>query len=220
MAQSNVVTTQSQTHSAVYGADNIAQQPVIPIPYDFTFFTLPGDESSPVHLLSPLNGDTVDETLFWIPSIGTLIAGDTVFSHDVHVWLADLQTPALTDAWLDTLDYIEYLKPKYIVPGHSVSTTHFGSSIDLSYTRRYLRFWKEEIEPRDSNYFTPREIFDKFNSSFPGPLSGNNTGTAIAILNATAEQYGRGGTRQIEYLDLAAFNSTAALEEWRFIPSG
>lgn len=192
------------------------QQPVIPTPYDFTFFTLPGDEHSPVYLLSPLNGDTVDETLFWIPSISTLIAGDTVFSHDMHVWLADLQTTALTDAWLDTLDYIEYLEPKRIIPGHSVSTANFGPEIDLSYTRSYLKLWQEVVEPRGNNYFTTQNIFDLFNSTFPGPLSGNNTSTANAILNATAEEYGIGGTRQIEYLDLEAFNSTSSLEEWRF----
>ena len=80
----------SRFFTKVYGAENIVQQPAILTPYDFTFFTLQGDKRSLIHLLSPMNGDTVDETLFWVPSISTLITSDTVFCYDLHVWLADL----------------------------------------------------------------------------------------------------------------------------------
>lgn len=76
---------------------------------------------------------------------------------------------------------------------------NFGSSIDLSYSRRYLNFWKEEIESRDQDYFTIQEILDKFNSAFLGILTGNDTRTSFIILNTTVEQFGQGGTRQIVY---------------------
>ncbi|KAM0444408.1 hypothetical protein ACHAO4_010161 [Trichoderma viride] len=103
---------------SIFGEDAIVDKAAFPRPYDFTFFTLPGDYTSPIHLISPLVGDTVDETLFWIPFISTLIAGDSVYSHTLHLWLADLLSPALTDAWLSTLDFIEYLKPKKVIAGH------------------------------------------------------------------------------------------------------
>ncbi|KAF5254497.1 hypothetical protein FANTH_755 [Fusarium anthophilum] len=99
----------------VLGDDVIVDKATIPTSYDYTFFTLPGDYSSPIYLLSLLAGDTVDETLFWIPSISTLIAGDSVYSHTLHLWLADQLSPALTDAWLSTLDFIEHLKPKRVI---------------------------------------------------------------------------------------------------------
>lgn len=163
-----------------------------------------------------MSGDTVDETLFWIPSIKTLVAGDTIISHDIHLWLADLQTPALTDAWLDTIHYIDSLRPDYIVPGHALSNAHFGPTIDLSYSRNYLNYWKREIQSRGIDYFTPQEIFNKFNSKFPGPLSGNDTSTSSFVLNATAEEFGRGGRRQVDYANLEQYNSTIILEGWRF----
>ncbi|CAK1358808.1 unnamed protein product [Cercospora beticola] len=94
---------QIQAWGSILGSQIVVSEATIPTPYNFTFFTLPGNEDSPIQLLSPLGGDTIDETLFYIPSIQTLIAGDTVYSHDMHLWLADLLTPALTSSWLSTL---------------------------------------------------------------------------------------------------------------------
>lgn len=37
---------------------------------------LPGDEGAPIELVGLVSVDTIDETLFWIPSTRTLIAGD------------------------------------------------------------------------------------------------------------------------------------------------
>ncbi|KAG7107869.1 hypothetical protein HYQ45_007913 [Verticillium longisporum] len=88
----------------------------------------------------PLDRRYVDETIFWVPSIRTLIAGDSVYGHDVHLWLADLLTPELTESWLSTPDFIEHLRPKVVVPGHSLSNKKFGPTIDLDFTRKYLRF--------------------------------------------------------------------------------
>ncbi|UKZ52902.1 hypothetical protein TrVGV298_006688 [Trichoderma virens] len=80
------------------GDDKIVSNTSIPTPYDHTFSTLPGDEGTPIELVGLISGDTVDVTLFWIPSTRTLIAGDTVYSHELHIWLAVLQTTALTSS--------------------------------------------------------------------------------------------------------------------------
>ncbi|EEY18891.1 conserved hypothetical protein [Verticillium alfalfae VaMs.102] len=129
-----------QAVGTAFGADNIVKEVAIPSPYDFTFFTLPGDEASPIHLLSPLTGDTVDETMFWVPSIRTLVAGDAVYGHDVHLWLADLLTPELTKSWLSTLDSIKAPSgPKgQSFPGPlALETRSSAQPFDLDFTRKY-----------------------------------------------------------------------------------
>uniref|UniRef100_A0A0D2YDY8 Metallo-beta-lactamase domain-containing protein n=1 Tax=Fusarium oxysporum (strain Fo5176) TaxID=660025 RepID=A0A0D2YDY8_FUSOF len=197
----------------VLGEKSIVNKVHLPTPYDFSFFTLPGDEATPIHFLNPLTGDTVDETLFWIPSIKTLIAGDSVYGHDMHLWLADSLTKALTESWLSTLDLIDYLKPNVVIPGHSLSNKKFGCSIDVDHTRTYLKYWQKEIEAKGLDHFTPQVIFDKFNKQFPGLLNLNSS-TSAFLLNSTAEQFGRGGTRQVHYIDLAAYADVEALDGW------
>lgn len=191
----------------------VVDEAAIPMPYDFTFFTLPGDEDEPIELLSLLVAETIDETMFWIPSNGILIAGDSVYSHTVHLWLADLLSPALTSAWLSTLDFIEHLKPRVIVPGHTVSLDSFGPAIDLQHSRKYLTYFQEEIESKGPDAYTPEEIFNNFNSTFPGLLSGQSQ-TSQTLLDITAQQFGRSGTRQVYYVDLASYNNTAQLDGW------
>jgi glyoxylase-like metal-dependent hydrolase (beta-lactamase superfamily II) len=203
----------AQVLGGIFGVDNIAQQPAVPAPYDFSFFALPGDEDSPVHLISPLTGDTVHETLFWVPSAGTLIAGDSVYGSDVHLWLADLVTPQLTNSWLSTLDLIETLGPKVVVPGHSLSNANFGPTADIQHSREYLHFW-QTIESKGIDFYTPEELYKAFDDKFPSLLAGNNTVTSNFLLNATAEEFGRGGTRQQHMIDLASFNTTS-LDGWK-----
>jgi len=174
---------------------------------------LPGDEDEPIELLSPLVADTIDETLFWIPSNGILIAGDSVYSHTMHLWLADLLSPALTSAWLSTLDFIEHLKPRAIVPGHALSLDSFEPAIDLQHSRTYVTYFQEEIESKGPDAYAPEEILNKFNSTFPGLLSGPSQ-TSQTLLDITAQQFGRNGTRQVHFVDFASYNDTAQLEGW------
>lgn len=191
----------------------VVDSATIPHPYDFTFFTLPGDESSPIQLISPLVADTIDETLFWIPSIKTLIAGDAVYSRTVHVWLADLLSTSLTDAWLSTLDFVEYLKPARIIPGHSLSVDSFGPALDLKHTRQYVTLFKEQVQSKGPGFWTPAEVFKIFDDAFPNLLS-KKSATSATLLNITAEEFGIGGTRQVHFVDLAAFNNKTELEGW------
>ena len=183
----------------------------IPVPYDFTFFTLPGDESTPIQLLSPIGGDTVDETLFWIPSIRTLIAGDSVSGHETHMWLADMLTPALTSSWLATMDFIEYLKPEVIIAGHAVTQSGITAPQNFQYSRSYIEFWQKNIESKGVDFFTPQQIVSEFNKTFPRLLE--RSGSA-GILNITAQQFGRNGTRQDIGVDLAAYVDVKILTGW------
>jgi glyoxylase-like metal-dependent hydrolase (beta-lactamase superfamily II) len=73
----------------------------------------------------------------WIPSLKAVIGG-VVLSNNQHVWMADTQSPKSHADWLATLDGIAALKPRTIVPGHTLP----GASTALqsvAYTAGYVR---------------------------------------------------------------------------------
>jgi hypothetical protein len=197
--------------TGLFGADVIQQVTTIPEAYNSTFFTLPGDETTPIHLLSPLTGDAVDETMFWVPSAKTLIAGDTVYGSDYHVFLADLATTTITKSWKSTLELISDLKPTTIIPGHTANNNSIDGLAALAHTRQYLDFWQSEIESKGIDHFTPTEISDLLQKAFPGATGQGS----MTILNMSAENYGRGGTRQDHSLPLDTFNDLEVLDGWK-----
>jgi glyoxylase-like metal-dependent hydrolase (beta-lactamase superfamily II) len=80
---------------AWYG-DDILANPRLPEPYPCSFFVLPGNLSQPVILLGPLQGDTVNCTMFWMPGEGTVITGDVIFGRNTHVWYAAMPSKSLS----------------------------------------------------------------------------------------------------------------------------
>jgi hypothetical protein len=59
----------------MFGAERVPLHPQIPEPFYHSFFTLEGDESSLVHLLAPLQGNTIDHTIFWLSRERVIVAG-------------------------------------------------------------------------------------------------------------------------------------------------
>ncbi|KAK9371330.1 beta-lactamase-like protein [Lipomyces kononenkoae] len=199
--------------SRVHGIDDIVQNTTLPTAYDYSFFALPGDENSPIYIIGPVTGDTTHCSLFWIPSIGTLIAGDAIFGYNLHMYLSDMVTHALTQSWLDTLQFSSGLKPFTVIPGHASENGSFSGIRDLDHSYDYVKFWQEDIESRGPDFFTPTEIFNKFTARFPDLLL-NRSPMAFNRLNITAENFGRGGRRRPPLQPLWRFNNTAALNGW------
>lgn len=69
----------------LYGKD-VPERPRKPTPFTFSFVTLDGDTESPILLLGPLQGDSVDHTLFWMPREKVVVCGDAVYARSTHVW--------------------------------------------------------------------------------------------------------------------------------------
>jgi glyoxylase-like metal-dependent hydrolase (beta-lactamase superfamily II) len=69
-----------------YGRENIPLKPRKPDPYPYSFFIIDGSLASPVMLLGPVQGDSVDHTLFWMPTEKTIVCGDAVYARSTHVW--------------------------------------------------------------------------------------------------------------------------------------
>lgn len=75
----------------MFGRENIPARPAKPEGFGFSFFVLDGEgeeeeKGSPVILLGPVQGDSVDHTLFWLPRERTVVCGDAVFGRSTHVW--------------------------------------------------------------------------------------------------------------------------------------
>ncbi|KAL0941672.1 metallo-beta-lactamase family protein [Colletotrichum truncatum] len=211
----NEALNKTKDWSAIYGEGIIAPVPAIPTAYNFSFFTLPGDEACPIEIVKPVGGDMMDEAMFWIPSSKTLIAGDVVYSHQMHAWLADLLTPALTQSWLATLDFISGLRPEKVIPGHALSADTFSATKDVEHTRKYVSFFQKNIESKSADFFTPQQISHLIDAAFPGLTNLTSSTTSATLLNITSENFGRGGTREIHYMDLTVFNDTKVLDGWQ-----
>lgn len=95
-----------------------------------------------------LDGPTPARTFAWIPSLKT-VAGGIPVSANIHVWIADTQTPASRSEWLKTLGRIEALHPKTVVPGHYLPNAN-GSApytvASVKFTRSYLQAFETEAK--------------------------------------------------------------------------
>lgn len=95
-----------------------------------------------------LDGPTPARTFAWIPSLKA-VAGGIPVSANIHVWIADMQTPASRSDWLKTLDRIEALRPKTVVPGHYLPNTNGSAPYSLAsvkFTRGYLQAFETEAK--------------------------------------------------------------------------
>jgi glyoxylase-like metal-dependent hydrolase (beta-lactamase superfamily II) len=92
-----------------------------------------------VEVIPDLQGDVLDPTnsFIWIPSLGTVIAGDIAFNH-VHVYLAD-STEESRRRWQDSLERIQSLHPREVIAGHKKSADMGDSPEVLAATSEYIK---------------------------------------------------------------------------------
>lgn len=96
-----------------------------------------------------LDGHDPVHTFLWVPSEQTVLGGVVLFEN-MHVWMADSQTPESRDAWRQTLDEIEALAPARVLPGHLVGTSSEDLSI-VAFMRDYLTTFEAAAEQADGS---------------------------------------------------------------------
>ncbi|VVO93689.1 MBL fold metallo-hydrolase [Pseudomonas fluorescens] len=89
-----------------------------------------------------LDGKQPDRSFVWIPSIKAVVGG-VVVAENIHVWMADTQTPQSHADWLATLHAIETLKPKTVIPGHYLGDTARSLAAE-QFTADYIKAFDEE----------------------------------------------------------------------------
>ncbi|MBM3116147.1 MBL fold metallo-hydrolase [Jeongeupia naejangsanensis] len=118
--------------------DNAPKSLVLPEVLKGDSITLEGRQLKVVGL----DGATPDHTFVWIPSAKTVTGGVVVFGN-MHVWVADNQTPVSRQNWYATLKQIEALKPKTVIPGHFVGDAPMNLK-SVAFTRDYLQAFETE----------------------------------------------------------------------------
>ncbi|EMD00412.1 hypothetical protein BAUCODRAFT_28764 [Baudoinia panamericana UAMH 10762] len=151
---------------SVFGKENVPEKPTKPTPFEHSLIVLEGNETSPVILLGPLQGDSVDHTLFWLPTEQTIVCGDSVYARSTHAWVEEVETPQLLHAWHRTLDLIEALKPVKVIPGHIEQGWALDAKEDLAYMRKYLDLFAEKITNAKKKP-TVDELYKTFKDAFP-----------------------------------------------------
>ena len=89
-----------------------------------------------------LEGPQPDRSFVWISSIKAVVGGILV-AENLHVWMADTQTPQSHADWLTGLQRIENLHPVTVVPGHFLGKNS-GSLDAVRFTAGYIRAFDEE----------------------------------------------------------------------------
>ncbi|MCG6573608.1 MBL fold metallo-hydrolase [Pseudomonas sp. AF32] len=96
-----------------------------------------------------LDGPQPDRSFVWIPSIKAVVGG-VVVAENIHVWMADTQTPKSHQDWLATLAAIERLQPRTVIPGHYLGESD-RSLASVKSTAAYIQAFDEEtVRAKDS----------------------------------------------------------------------
>jgi glyoxylase-like metal-dependent hydrolase (beta-lactamase superfamily II) len=92
-----------------YGNELPSETAIVPEPLAAPALTLEG-ETMPI--TGEVMGDGPGNSFVWIPSLGAVVSGDTVF------YRRHIGVPADPKLWLETLDKIDALQPRILVSGH------------------------------------------------------------------------------------------------------
>lgn len=143
------------------------KNPRKPTRYPYSFAVLPGNANSPIILLGPVIGDTVDHCMFYLPREKVIITGDCMYGRTTHVWAAEIETPAFLEAWRNILDLIDGLDVQRIIPGHleSAAGLELDANADLEHNRKYLDLFATKITYAEKKP-KPDEIQEAFKQAF------------------------------------------------------
>ena len=94
-----------------------------------------------------LEGKQPDRSFVWIPSLKAVVGG-VVVAENIHVWMADTQSAQSHKDWLATLQRIQQLQPRTVIPGHYLGTPSLAS---VAFTADYIKaFDLETAKAKDS----------------------------------------------------------------------
>lgn len=143
--------------SPMYGA-NLPAAPILPTALAGGKLEL---EGRTLEIHGGVQGDGIDNSYVWIPSIKTAIAGDIVY-RGVHPWTADT-TPAQRKQWLATIDQLAALHPAKVIAGHKDPALD-DSPAGLAQTREYLVAFDAAVASSKSAAEVQQKVTAKYGS--------------------------------------------------------
>ena len=96
-------------------------------------------EGQPLEVIG-LDGAQPDRSFVWIPSIKAVVGG-VVVAENIHLWMADTQSAQSHQDWLATLQRIQQLQPRRVIPGHYLGTPTPAS---VAFTAEYIKAFDAE----------------------------------------------------------------------------
>ncbi|WP_167489544.1 MBL fold metallo-hydrolase [Nocardia terpenica] len=129
---------------------------VIPQPTTATTLTVGG------HTIDVVRADNLgDRYYLWSADLDALFGGNLVFS-GVHVFIADLPSPAQRRQWITNLDAMIARNPKIVIAGHAATGTDNGVAA-LRFTRDYL----SAFDDADAHTTTSAELIAAMQQRYP-----------------------------------------------------
>lgn len=108
-----------------------------------------------------IDGHDPKHTFVWIPSSKTMLGGVVVFNN-MHVFLADTQTPESRQKWYKTLDTIEKLQPETVIAGHMLGDKPMTLDA-VNFTRNYIKDFEAAAESSSNS----GELIAKMKTKYP-----------------------------------------------------
>jgi len=110
---------------------------IVPEMFEGESIALEGHE---IRLIDLPPAETIEATVFYIPSMKTVITGDLVFAKS-HSYLADLNAPGL---WIEALNLVKSIGPiDTVYPGHGPA----GGADLLADAVNYMKSYREVAQP-------------------------------------------------------------------------
>ncbi|WP_254438399.1 MBL fold metallo-hydrolase [Paenibacillus sp. DCT19] len=152
--------------------ENAPTAQIVPDVFDGKQFTVDGQA---VDIIG-LDGSDPSHTFLWIPSIKTVLGGVPVYEN-VHVWMADNQTPESRNEWRELLDEITALNPERVIPGHYVGTSA-GDLSSVTFTRDYIAKFEAEAEKAKDS----KELIATMEKAYPDFTNTGDLETSAQVI--------------------------------------
>lgn len=96
-----------------------------------------------IDVLGPMHGDTDLITPLYIAALDTLITSDVAYI-DTHLWMEENTTAERIALWRNSIDTLEALGAKTIIPGHRKAGSVGGTAV-FDASRAYLTRWEKAL---------------------------------------------------------------------------
>lgn len=137
--------------------DQIPTDPLIPSELKGSILKI-GDEK--IEITGSVQGDDEYNSYLWIPSLKTVIAGDTVYN-GVFPWTAETKLEN-RKAWLKTIAQLSALNPTRVIAGHKTANSDDNPS-SLKFMKEYLTLFNEAVPASK----TAEDLVAKIKAKYP-----------------------------------------------------
>lgn len=109
-----------------------------------------------------LNSPMPTRTYVWIPSIKAIVGGVLVFDN-LHLWMTDNKTKEQRKFWMNSLNEMEQLQPKIVIPGHALNNKNINGTKSITFSKNYLKAYEKEVQKSKAS----KELIKAMKKKYP-----------------------------------------------------